>query len=154
MPLEHPEPRAGRPWLPAAIIGSAIVIAGGLVAGALILKDQGDDQGASASATCQAWTETRITLRSIPALPAGWTWETPNIDTYIKIQNAPVGDALDRFEPKIGTEPADVAQAAHDYVAARRRQMQLLADHTYTTADGTTVDAALAHLDQVCGIKI
>ena len=135
------------------MIGSAIVIAGGLIAGALILKDTGEDQGAAASATCQAWTETSVTLRSIPALPAGWTWATPNIDTYIKIQNAPVGDALDRFEAKIGSEPADVAQAAHDYVAARRRQMQLLADHAYTAGDGTAVDAALAHLDQICGIK-
>ena len=47
------------PWLPAAIIGSAIVIAAGLVAGALILKDnRGDSVPDGAMTTCQAWTET------------------------------------------------------------------------------------------------
>ena len=43
----------------------------------------------------------RLTLRAIPALPNGWTWDTPNIDNLIKIQNAPVAIALDLFEPKI-----------------------------------------------------
>lgn len=124
------------------------------MAGALILKDKDSSQGASGSATCQAWMETRVTLRSIPALPTGWNWTTPNIDTYIRIQNAPVGNALDRFEGKIAADPADVAQAAHGYVSARRRQMQLLADHAYTPADGTAVDDALAHLDQVCGMEL
>ena len=139
-----------RSWLPAAIIGSAIVIAAGLVAAALILSDRSASDRAG---TCQAWTQTRQTLRSIPALPQGWNWSTPNIDNYIRIQNAPVGKALEVFEPEITAEPADVALAARDYVAARRHQMQSLTDHTYVPADGVAVDAALGNLNRLCGIQ-
>lgn len=139
--------------MPAAIVGSAIVIAAGLVAGALILRGDGDGSTDTAATTCQAWTETRETLRSIPALPEGWNWNTPNIDTYIKNQNAPVGKALDLFEPKIAPTPADVARAAQDYVTARRTQMQSLADRSYRPADGTAVDVALGTLNRLCGIR-
>ena len=138
--------------MPAAIVGSAIVVAAGLVAGALILRGDGDGSTDTAT-TCQAWTETRETLRSIPALPEGWNWNTPDIDTYVKNQNAPVGKALDLFEPKIAPTPADVAQAAQAYVAARRTQMQSLADRSYRPADGTAVDVALGNLNRLCGIR-
>ena len=149
-PLPAPvhRPPLRRSWLPAAIIGSAIVIAAGLVAGALILKDRTVSDGAG---TCQAWTQTRQTLRSIPALPQDWNWSTPNIDNYIRIQNAPVGKALEVFEPEITAEPADVALAARDYLAARRHQMQSLIDHTYVPADGVAVDTALGNLNRLCG---
>lgn len=151
-PLPAPvhRPPLRRSWLPAAIIGSAIVIAAGLVAGALILKDRTISDGAG---TCQAWTQTRQTLRSIPALPQDWNWSTPNIDNYIRIQNAPVGKALEVFEPEIADDPADVAQAARDYVAARRHQMQSLTNHTYVAADGVSVDTALGNLNRLCGIQ-
>ena len=151
-PLPAPvhRPPLRRSWLPAAIIGSAIVIAAGLVAGALILKDRTVSDGAG---TCQAWAQTRQTLRSIPALPQDWNWSTPNIDNYIRIQNAPVGKALEVFEPEIADDPADVAQAARDYVAARRHQMQSLTNHTYVAADGVSVNTALGNLNRLCGIQ-
>jgi len=146
-----PPPPAKRAWLPAAIIGAAIVAAGGLVAGAVILSDDGPPAGAGT--TCQAWISTRDTLRAIPALPTGWNFNTPNIDNDIRIQNAPVDRALDLFEPEIAAEPADVAGAAREYVAARRGQMLALADRTYVPADGAAVDLALDRLNQLCGIK-
>jgi hypothetical protein len=146
-----PPPPARRAWLPAAIIGAAIVAAGGLVAGAVILSDDGPPAGAGT--TCQAWISTRDTLRAIPALPTGWNFNTPNIDNDIRIQNAPVDRALDLFEPEIAAEPADVAGAAREYVAARRGQMLALADRTYVPADGAAVDLALDRLNQLCGIK-
>jgi hypothetical protein len=151
-PLPQPigRPRPSRPWLPAAIIGAAIVIAAGLIAGAFILKkDTAADGGPG---TCSAWAETRLTLRSIPALPSGWNWKTPNIGTLIKNQNAPVSKALDLFEPKISAEPADVAAAAQQYVAARRKQVETLSDRTYTPEIGAAVDTALKRLNQLCGI--
>jgi hypothetical protein len=146
-PPAIPSPR--RPWLPAAIIGAAIVIAAGLIAGALILKK---DDKASGPTTCEAWSETRLTLRAIPALPNNWTFKTPNIATLIRNQNAPVAKALDIFEPKIQAEPADVARAAKDYVAARRHQIQTLSDGSYKPADGAEVDTALERLNELCGI--
>ena len=73
---------------------------------------------------------TRLTLRSIPALPSGWNSKTPDIATLIKNQNAPVSKALDLFEPKISANPADVVAAAQQYVAARRKQAETLSDRT------------------------
>ena len=143
-------PRVGRPWLPAAVIGAAIVVAAGLIGGALILNKK--DDTASGPTTCEAWTETRLTLRAIPGLPNGWNWQTPNIATLIQNQNAPVAAALDLFEPKIAPQPADVAQAARDYVAARRNQIQTLSDRSYTPKDGEAVDTTLARLNELCGI--
>lgn len=143
--FDRPKPR--RPWLPAAIIGAAIVVAGALIAGALLIKSKGS------GSTCQAWKDTQQTLRAIPALPDGWTWTTPNIDADIANQNGPVGRALDAFEPRITAEPANVARAANDYVAARRKQIQSLTDHTYTAADGQAVDSTLTRLDKLCDIK-
>lgn len=145
-------PRNGRTWLPAAIIGSAIVLAAGLVAGAVILKRDSGTPESAGPTTCEAWSETRQTLRSIPPLPNGWNWNTPNIDTFIRNQNAPVAKALDLFEPKIDAEPADVAQAARDYVAVRRVQIKTLSDRTYTPEVGADVDTALKHLNELCGI--
>ena len=150
-PPPLPPPPTKRAWLPAAIIGAAIVAAGGLVAAAVIFT--GDGTPAGARTTCQAWTSTRDTLRAIPALPTGWNFNTPNIDNYIRIQNAPVDRALDLFEPEIAAEPADVAAAAREYVATRRGQMQALTDRTYVPADGASVDLALDRLNQLCGIK-
>ena len=148
-PSSPPPATARRTWLPAAIIGAAIVIAAGLISGALILKR---DQAADGPGTCGAWAETRLTLRSIPPLPNGWTWKTPGITTLIKNQNAPVAKALDLFEPKIAAEPTDVAQAAQQYVAARRNQIDTLSDRTYTPEVGVAVDTALKRLNELCGI--
>lgn len=153
--FEQPAPPPGfqhtprRPWLPAAIISAAIVIAAGLVAGSLILKDR----SAPEVTTCQAWKQTRLNLLAVPSLPNGWFWTTPGIDNTIGLQNAAVGNALDNFEPQISAEPADAAQAARNYVAARRNQMQTLADRTYTAPVGESVDTALDQLDKVCGTQ-
>nr|MCW1957588.1 hypothetical protein [Mycobacterium sp.] len=110
------------------------------------------DAAPSGPTTCEAWAETRSTLLAIPALPNGWTWQTPNIATLIRNQNAPVAKALDLFEPKIAPQPADVAQAAGDYLAARRNQIQTLGDGSYRPQDGAAVDTALEHLNELCGI--
>lgn len=145
--FDPPGPKSRKPWLPAAIIGAAIIVAGGLIASAVLFK--GDSRGS----TCQAWSETQATLRAIPALPVNWTWSTPDIDNMIRDQNEPVGKALDSFEGKFSAQPADVAQAAEDYVAARRKQMRSLTDRSYAPADGTAVDNSLKRLDQLCGIR-
>ncbi len=120
----------------------------------MILKGNSGGSADGTPTTCQAWTETRQILQAVPALPQGWTWNTPEIDRYISMQNAPVGKVLDLFERKIAADPVDVAQAAKDYVAARRHQMQTLTDHTYTAGDGVSVDVALIRLDQLCEVQV
>lgn len=145
------EQRPPRRWLAAAIVGAAIVIAAGLIAGALILKDRPSGGGsADSGSTCQSWKQTRLTLLAVPALPNGWSWDTPGIASSISLQNAAVANALDVFEGQIRPEPKDVAQAARQYVTARRTQMQSLADRTYTGQVGGAVDTALGRLDQLC----
>ena len=114
MPWQPPTPvTPARRWLPAAIIGAAIVIAAGLVAGAFVLKDRNSGPSAAGS-TCQAWKQTRLTLLAVPSLPNGWSWTTPDIDNAIRLQNAPVGNALGIFETQIVSDPADVAEAARE----------------------------------------
>lgn len=136
-----------------AILAAALVVATGLVAGALILRDTRTAPAADAgTTTCEAWAQTRLALRAVPPLPDGWTWDTPGIDTLVEFQNGPVGFALDRFEPQINPEPVEVAQAARDYLGVRRTQMRSLADRTYRPADGAAVDDALTRLNQLCGI--
>ena len=136
--------------LPAVIIGSTILLAVGLLAGALMFR--GHAPRTDQASTCTSWAQTRLALRAVTPLPDGWNWNTPSIDTLIKFQNGPVGFALEQFEPKIAARPADVAQAATEYVAARRRQMGALANRTYQPADGQAVDAALDRLNRLCGI--
>lgn len=154
------------------IIFAGIVIAGALIAGAAFLALSGKGApaptagnpavsapvadapaNAASSSTCKAWKTTRATLDTIPELPAGWDWNTPNIDTYISNRNAATAKALDLFEPKIAQAPADVATAARDYVTAKRNSIRLLADKSFTPADAVSVNAARAQLDQLCDVN-
>lgn len=149
-PFSPPGPAPGSAWLPASIIGSAVVLAAGLVGGALIVR--GDGGAGEKPTTCQAWAETRQALRAVPPLPDGWSWTTPSIDTLVRFQNGPVAFALDHFEPHISPQPPEVSQAARDYVSAQRNQMAALDDRSYVPADGAAVDTALARLNMLCGI--
>jgi hypothetical protein len=163
-------PRKRHNWLPLAILTAALLLAGAMVAAAIILShgtsdntpapstpaSQSSSAAAStdaASATCSAWRTTKPALDAIPALPSGWDWNTPDIDKYIKNRNAAISRALDLFEPKIADDPTDVAAIAHEYVSARRVELQQLSDRTYTQADGVAGNRALAALNELCGIS-
>jgi hypothetical protein len=162
-------PERPRRWLPLAIVTAAILLGAAIVGAAIIVSGGRHNNaaptttvsqsptpttsGAAASSTCNAWRTTKPALDAIPSLPDGWDWNTPNIDRYISDRNAALARALDLFEPKIASEPADVSGAAHDYVSAKRTEMQKLSDHTYTAADGVPGNSALAALDQLCGVK-
>jgi hypothetical protein len=164
-----PPPAPNRRWLPAAILSAGIIVAGGLVGGAVIMNNGAKTDtanvagapagqpavaaapGAAESSTCKAWATTRGTLGLIPALPQGWNWDTPNIDTLIGNYSRATNAALDLFIPKIAPQPADVAGAATDYVEGRRNALKMLAEHTYTTADGVAGNEAGFRLTQLCG---
>lgn len=155
------------------IIFAGIVIAGALIAGAAFLAPSGKNApaptaggptvtapttadapaNAASSSTCKAWKTTRATLDAGPGLPAGWDWNTPNIDTYISNRNAATAKVLDLFEPKIAQTPPDVATAARDYVTAKRNEIRMLADKSFTSADAVSVNAARAQLDQLCDVN-
>jgi hypothetical protein len=47
----------------------------------------------------------------------------------------------------------NTATTAHQYVAARRSEIEMLRNHTYTQADGVAATAASARLDQLCGVS-
>jgi hypothetical protein len=167
-----PTPAPGQPrrWLPLAIVTAAILLAAAIVAAAIILSgvmrnNTGTHSStaspsptaavsaALASTTCNAWRATKPALDAIPALPDGWDWNTPNIDTYIANRNAAITRALDLFEAKITAEPTDVSAAAHEYVSAKHSEMQKLSDHSYTASDGVPGNTALATLNQLCGLE-
>ncbi|RDH75386.1 hypothetical protein DVS77_27190 [Mycolicibacterium moriokaense] len=169
-PPYYPPAKPARRWLPVAIIVAAIIIATAVIAAVLLTRgpdtaapagpaptavQNAPAQGADAtSGTCEAWPSTKAALNSIPALPAGWNWETPNIDVYIANQSAAVNKALDLFEAEVAAgDPSDVVAAAKTYISERRQAMQKLVNHTYTTADGVPGNVALAKLDAVCGTR-
>jgi len=155
-----PAPTQNRRWIPAAIISAGIVIAGGLVGGAVIMSNgknapnttSAAGVAAAESSTCQAWTTTRAALDQIPPLPAGWDWNTPNIDILIANKNAATTAILQQFTPEIATTPTDVAQAANDYVVAKRKEVAMLTDHTLTTADAAAGHAVVNRFNRLCGL--
>jgi hypothetical protein len=153
-----------RTWIPVAIVIAALIIATAVISAVLLSRDTttaapvaptavGSGPAPGANPTCAAWKTTKPALDAIPDLPAGWDWDTANIDTYIRNHNAAVARALDLFAPKITAEPADVAAAARDFVSARRNEIRMLADHKYTEADGVPGSVALAKLNQLCGVS-
>ena len=166
-PPYYPPAKPARRWLPVAIIVAAIIIATAVIAAVLLSRgpDTATPAGpaptaaqnapvegaaAEASSTCKAWRTTKPALDAIPALPTGWDWNTPNIDTYVSNRNAAIAKALDLFEPKIADTPQDVASAARNYVSAKRAEVRMLADKTFTSADAVTVNAASAEMNQLC----
>ncbi|ACC39865.1 hypothetical protein DSM43518_02275 [Mycobacterium marinum] len=169
-PPYYPSASQAQRWVPAAIIGAALIVAAAII-GAVVLsratnaaaptgptptaigKAPAQARAGRVEATCVAWKTAKPALDAIPGLPAGWDWNTPNIDIYISNHNAAVARALDVFEPEIATEPADIAAAAHTFISARRDEIRLLADHTYTQADGVPGSVALAKLNQLCGVS-
>jgi len=90
----------------------------------------------------------------IPRLPAGWDWDTPNIDTLIANRTAAIDKALDLFEPKIADEPADVAEAAHTFVDEQRKGNEKLKDHTYAGAEAVAINEASTRLSLLCGMSV
>lgn len=160
-PPPPPPPGGSRRWLPAAIIAAGIVIAGALIGGAVIASNRDKGPGTAApsatgaeanSTTCQAWKTTRTAINAVPGLPAGWDWDTPNIDTYINNLATAVETALALFEPKIADEPANVAAAARAYIEARQIEFTALKNRTFTGSEAVPVNMALGTLNQLCGI--
>jgi hypothetical protein len=165
----NPAPQRRPAWmLPIAIIVAAVLITGGAITVALINKSGTAGPNATApsvspstsaqlagssenTATCKAWRTTSAALEAIPALPDGWDWTTPNIDTLISNAKTAVDKALDIFESKIApNDPPQVVSAAKGYIAAKRTDMTKAADHTITEADDTAVDVSRGTLNQLC----
>jgi hypothetical protein len=164
-------PPADRPrrWLPIAIVVAAAIIAAAIIGAVLLSRGPSStpagpastaagngptQNGVAASSTCESWPSIKAALNSIPALPAGWNWDTPNIDVYILNQSAAVKKALDLFEADVAaTDPPEVVTAARTYLSERRQGMQKLLDRIYTSADQVPVSVALAKLDEVCGVS-
>ncbi|MGB0878838.1 MAG: hypothetical protein ACPGXI_17515 [Mycobacterium sp.] len=162
-PQQPPKPSRST-W----IIFAALVIGCALIAGAILVALDGKGAPAgptpsptasppttsaadSSSTTCKAWKTTKTIVLSIPALPPGWDWDTPNIDTYIGNRTAAIARALDLFEPKIAPNPPDVAAAASNYIDMRRVEIEKLRNHSFSGEDVVNSRAASFELDQLCG---
>jgi hypothetical protein len=161
-PPPPPLPGGNRRWIPAAIIAAGIVIAGALIGAAVMLSNHEKGVGPAASSaaateassTCQAWKTTRTALNAVPGLPAGWDWDTPNIDTYINNRLLALEKALALFEPKIADEPADVAAAARAYIEARQNEFAAMRNRTYSANEQVPSNMALGTLNQLCGLPV
>lgn len=151
------------------MIPSAILLGCTLIAGALLigLGGSGDSpattttsnpasappsSGALDNSTCLAWETVTAQVSTVPALPDGWGWDTAGIDAIIAERTAALAAAMDSFEPQIAEDPANVAAAAHSFVAAKRAEIQGLQDGTFTASQAQTVNAAAAALNELCGL--
>lgn len=163
-PSYPPAPRSNRRWFPIAVV-AAIVVAGLLIAGAIMLSgNRAQPPAASPSttaqaaavplestATCKAWHAAYAELMAVPPLPDGADYNTPNIDTLVANQNKANEKILIGFEPKIApNDPPQVVNAAKAYINAKRIDMAKSAAHTVTEADDTATDTTFATLNQIC----
>jgi hypothetical protein len=146
---------------------AAILIAGALIAVAIVFAGGDRSRPAAAppttaqaaapptqsTATCKAWRNADAALEAIPALPDGWDFNTPNIDTLIAQAKTAVDKVLDIFESQIvASDPPQVVSAAKAYMTAKRTEMAKAADHTITEADDTAVDTNRGLLKQLCSL--
>ncbi|MGY4708620.1 hypothetical protein ACXDF8_03490 [Mycolicibacterium sp. CBM1] len=151
-------------WIPAAILAAGLIVAVAVVGAAgIVVKNAKPAVLVSApqkartdevltSSTCRAWEITRSALGAVPPLPESWSADTPDAGAAVTRRAAALGKVVDFFAPQVGPEPADVAAAANDFIAAQRRQIQLLRDRSYTDADGVSVNLAAGRLDQLCAV--
>ncbi|WP_457180925.1 hypothetical protein [Mycobacteroides abscessus] len=151
-------------WTPVALV-AAIIVAGALIAGAILLAG-GDRSGVvsvpsqtgqpaaapaviAESATCRAWSSTKQDLSEVPLLPEGWKTD-PNREIFVQNQINLLAPIMDRFEKSIVPEPANVAAAARNVVATQRASMASLKNGTFVSAQADQGDAAYAQMDAVC----
>lgn len=166
-PYAQPQAR-GRWSLPVAIVIAAIVVSASAIAIALITHSSTPAPAPAASApaapanaaaaagagssTCTAWRGAKLALDQSVGLPDGWDWTTPGIDGLIANRNAVISKTMDVFEPQIDSQPANLANAAHAYVAARRNEVAKFQARTYTEADGVPSTTGYQTLNVLCGI--
>lgn len=170
-PPYYPPAKPTQRWLPVAIIVGSIIIATAVISAVLLSRSpqtaapapgpapsstaptSGQTGSMANTDTCKAWPGAAKAIKANPGLPAGWTWDTPNIDVYIANQNTGVGTALDLFEREISaSDPAEITTAANTFIAVRRNQSLELTAHTYDAQDNTDTMAAKLRLDMLCGV--
>jgi hypothetical protein len=166
-PPGGPPPRAGRRWIPAAIIAAGIIIAGVAVGGAVIASNDKPtaSTGANSDAAvagvspenataCASWETTHEALVAIPQLPPGWNWNTPNIDVYIQTRVSAVNKGIELFDQELAGNPSSAAEAGRVFIAAHREASRALLDRTYSAEEGVPITVAQAKLNQACATNL
>lgn len=112
---------------------------------------QDDLAAAPGTTTCQAWQKARAKMDDAPALPDGWDWNTPDIDTLIGERAKVINQALDEFDPQIkNEEPLMVAVFAHIFVKDKRTEMRRLTTHAWSPMDSLHANIDQQGLDKAC----
>jgi hypothetical protein len=145
-----------------AIVVGAILIGSAAIASAIFFGVDRDRESTSTPLAsgvapdapgCNAWVTARRELEAIPSLPAGWDWNTPDIDRLISDQHAAMNPVLDTFARTIDELPADnVTPLARRYIQAQRDNMQRQVSRTATAIDVDLVRSAYNVLNWACGL--
>lgn len=106
------------------------------------------------AAACASWETTHAALIAIPQLPAGWNWNTPNIDTYIKTRVSTVNKGIDLFDQELAGNSSPAAEAGRVFIAAHRDASRALLDRTYSAEEGVPITVAQAKLNQACATNL
>ena len=107
----------------------------------------------SGHSTCAGWTTVKMDMQAMTQLPAGWTYDSPQIDIVIHGRAAQLDRIVKLFVDQISPEPADLAATAHAWVDAQSVEGPKLVDHTFTAADRANIVAAAHALDIACGSR-
>jgi hypothetical protein len=149
-------------------VAAVVLVAGLIIAGVIYFSGRPEARGSSALApgptqpiaaqsgtgtTCDGWGDMKRNFQGMTQMPDGWTYDTPQIDIVIASRAAQLAKLLNIFTPQITPEPADVAAAAHAFVAAQSTEGPKLIAHTFGPADRANIDAAGVALDRACGMQ-
>ncbi|MCV7200176.1 hypothetical protein [Mycobacterium angelicum] len=163
----QPPNRPRFPWFPFAVV-AAILLAGALIAAAIFFRDsrQSSDLSkpsaaatattkptkSSGGSTCAAWTTAQIDMGQVTRMPPGWVYGNPGIDQLADSRAAQINKILNVFETQIAPEPADVAAAAHLFIAKQRVEVRkLTARQPIDDGDVAAVEGAGVALNRSCG---
>ncbi|GAB7065819.1 hypothetical protein H7J06_26845 [Mycobacterium hodleri] len=137
-------------------VAAVILVAGLIIAGVIYFSGRPEAEMSSAPApgptqpiaaqsgtgtTCDGWGDMKRDFQGMTQMPDGWTYDTPQIDIVIASRAAQLAKLLDIFTPQITPEPADVAAAAHAFVAAQSTEGPKLIAHTFGPADRANIES-------------
>ncbi|WP_131806845.1 hypothetical protein [Mycobacteroides abscessus] len=142
----------------------AIIVAGGLIAGAVLLAGGKNATpapttvasptapvaaSAADSGTCRAWTDAKRDLDTVPLMPNGWETD-PNRNVYIDNQANLLNPILNKLEKAITPSPDYVASAAHSFIQRQRDAIAAARNGTYASALTDQISTAYDKLDALC----
>jgi hypothetical protein len=151
----------GSRWFPVAVV-AAIVVAGALIAAAILFRGAGSQSPTSTapsptaealadSATCMAWAKAKYDLGQVTPMPPGFIYGNPGINDLADRRANELRRVLAAFESQIELTPSAVAAAAHQVVDVSMDEVDKLSGRVAIgPADAVAIEGARRVLNGLC----